>query len=79
MSSDLYVQSISRGKLVVKRRKHITGEVMICFNDPTIDPVHITSDDPVVVSDGANVTMHAIQRSNIKTLIGMGYLEVMLS
>ena len=77
MSSDLYVQSIARGDLKVRRRKHVSGEVMVYFNDPNMAPIHIT--DNQVIDVGAHgVDSYAIARSNIRTLIGMGYLEVVM-
>lgn len=78
MSSDLYVQSIARGTLTVRRRKHVTGEVMICFNDPSVPTIHITNNDPVLITEITGATVYAIQRSNIRQLISMGYLECIL-
>jgi hypothetical protein len=59
----------------VRRRKHISGEVMICFNDQNIAPIHLIDDQVVNVAE-RGVSVHAIQRSNIRTLIGQGFLEV---
>ena len=77
MSSDLYVQSIAQGRLRVRRRKHVSGEVAICFNDPNIKPISLTTDAVVDVVDHG-VTSYEIQRSNIRNLIGLGFIEVVM-
>ena len=76
MSSDLYVQSIAQGRMKVRRLKHISGEVLICFHDPNIAPIHITDSRVVDVMD-AGVSVYAIQRSNIRTLLGRSIEVVM--
>lgn len=78
MSTDLYVQSIARGTLTVRRKKHVSGEILVCFNDPNMNPIHITNNDPVVITDVNGATVYAIQRSNIRQLLGQGYIEVIL-
>jgi hypothetical protein len=77
MSSDLYVQALTQGRLRVRHRQHVSGEVMICFNDPNVKPILISDDNILNVSDHG-VSTYEIQRSNIRTLIGTGYLEVVM-
>lgn len=76
MSSALFVQALTRGSLAVRRRQHVSGEVMISFSDKTISPIFINNDNPVIVTDHAGATVRALQRSNIGDLIASGYLEV---
>jgi len=78
MSSDLFVQSIARKKLKIKRRRHVSGEVMICFRDPSISPINIVDNQVIELTALRGVTTYAIQRSNLRTLIGMGYIEVVI-
>lgn len=77
MSTDLYVRSLSGGRLVVRRRAHVSGELLVSFSDPNVEPIHITDSNPVVVTDHKGATAYTIQRSNLRTLLSQNYLEVL--
>ncbi len=78
MSSDLYVQSLSRGKMRIRRRKNVSGEVLVSFASLDIPPIHIINSDVVdVMAHSAFVTRMAIERSNIRSLLAKLYIEVL--
>lgn len=76
MTSARLQNALSQGKVVVRKHKSVSGEVVINFSDPVLGPVRITGTAPVVLSDIPGISSAAIQRSNLRKLQAMGVLEL---
>ena len=76
--SALLVQAISRNKVVIRKRNHVGGEVMVCFQDKNIPNFHINTFEPVEVSGRDGVDARALQRSNLAQLLASGDIEILL-
>jgi len=78
MSSELFTKSLARGRLSVRKRKQVSGELVIMFDDPSIQPLLINTFEPVCLTDHPGVTPHALQHCTVRTLLARNLLEVVL-
>lgn len=76
--SQLLIQSISKNKVIIRKRQHVAGEVMVCFNDKNIENFHITNFEPVEVTNRPGVDSRALHKSNLTKLVALGQIEILV-
>lgn len=76
MASDLLVRSMAKGRVVVRRARHVGGEVGVYFHDRRLEPVLISGDKPVVLTDLRGITAQQVGKSNLASLIAQHVLEI---
>ncbi len=74
--SAAFKKALAQGKVVVRKRSHVVGEVMIHFRDKDHKPIFLRSLAPIELTNKVGVDKKALLRSNVQTLLAEDILEI---
>ncbi len=72
--SELLTKSLARGRLIVRKRKTVSGEVMITFGDK--EPLFLQTYSDVNVSEILGINHQNVQKSNLRRLLSLRKIEI---